>query len=203
MAIYVHNCFHWIGYHYVNYLLEKGKVIIGVDEINSDKKENLSMLIGRNSNFKMLTPKEARDEGVALVIGDISPSYPINAEKILQINVGVLKNKLQDAIVVNAPILFGEWMDMTENGVKLRNKIVPFDSEEFQANAIYIQDFVKKTYPLLNSSHYSSDIMVSTKKIFLDDAVKLENSIYIRDNIPIEENVKKLIAHYRRYKHFY
>ncbi|MEN2466771.1 hypothetical protein [Ornithinibacillus sp. JPR2-1] len=201
MSISIYNCFSWIGYHYVHYFLEKGIEVNGIDKIDSEKKENLHMLVGRNSSFRLIPPNSIPKDLVALVIG--GTELPIYADRIIQIRTREMKKKLSNAIVINAPILFGEWMEMTEEDIKVGNRNVRFHSREFQSDAIYIKDFVKATAPLFHSSNKPSELSVFSKKVFLNEAVKLENSIYIRDNIPIEENVRKVLAHYRRYKDLY
>jgi hypothetical protein len=203
VTILVQNCFHWIGYHYVNFFLEKGMVVKGVDRIDSDKKENLYMFIGRNSSFELMDSPNNNKVDIAIVIGNPDAASIIDAEKIIQLDINGLKNKIKNAIIIKAPLLFGEWMEMTEEGLVTGNKVTRFDSEEFQSESVYIGDFVKATYPVLESPPNSSNITVFSKKIFLNESVKLENSIYIRDNIPIEEKMKKVLAHYHRYKNFY
>lgn len=203
MTIFIYNCFNWVGYHYVNYFLDKGMVVKGVDKIDSDKKENLYMLVGRNSAFELVESYEEKKNknSRVLIIGETNDD--IKAERIIQIKTNEMRNKLEDAIVVNAPILFGEWMDMTEEGISIRNRFVRFNSEDFLKDAVYITDFVKETYPLIMSTNNPSEITVYSKKIFLNEAVKLENSIYIHDYIPIEKKIRKVLAHYKRFKDLY
>jgi hypothetical protein len=203
MAIIVYNCFHWIGYHYVNFLLEKGKVVVGVDKVDSEKKENLHMMVGRNSSFTLQNRYNPVESDTAVVIGELDREISIDVKRIIQIETTGLKNRLANAMLIKAPILFGEWMDMTEDGIRDGSKIIRFESEEFQTEAVHIRDFIKATYPLLKSTNNTTNINVSAKKILLNESVKLENSIYIRDNIPIEENMKKLLSHYRRFKELY
>ncbi|WP_042149029.1 hypothetical protein [Paucisalibacillus sp. EB02] len=204
MTILIQNCFHWIGYHYVNFLLEKGIVVKGVDKIDTEKKENLYMFIGRNSSFELMDSPKNNKAKIAIVIGDCNSAAPcIDAERIFQLDVNGLKNKIDNATIIKAPLLFGEWMDMTEEGLVTGEKIIRFDSVKFQSESVYIGDFVKATYPVLKLPPNSSNITVFSKKIFLNESVKLENSIYIRDNVPIEDRMKKVLTHYRRYKKFY
>jgi hypothetical protein len=140
---------------------------------------------------------------IALIIGNHDPSLSFNVDRIIQIDINGLNKKLENAMIIKAPLLYGEWMDMTEEGLIIDKKVTRFDSEQFQSESVYIGDFVKATYPVLKTLPNSSNIGVVSKKIFLNESVKLENSIYIRDNIPIEENMKKIMAHYRRFKDFY
>jgi hypothetical protein len=203
MTFLIQNCFHWIGFHFVNFLLEKGMVVKGVDKINSDKKENLYMFVGRNSSFQLMDSPSNHKADIALIIGNHDPSLSFNVDRIIQIDINGLNKKLENAMIIKAPLLYGEWMDMTEEGLIIDKKVTRFDSEQFQSESVYIGDFVKATYPVLKTLPNSSNIGVVSKKIFLNESVKLENSIYIRDNIPIEENMKKIMAHYRRFKDFY
>ncbi|WP_010093623.1 hypothetical protein [Ornithinibacillus scapharcae] len=204
MKILIQNCFHWIGYHYVNYFLEKGMVVKGVDQINTNKKENLYMLVGRNSSFELMETFDPSDQvDVMLIIGKVDIPNNITCNRIIHIPIGNSPQKLPNTVVINPPILFGEWMDMNETGFYHDNHFITFDSDEFRRDAVHIHDFVQATYPVLNADVISQRIDVLSKKIFLDDAVKLENSIYIRDNRPIEESLRKIKSHYQRYQQFY
>lgn len=204
MRILVQNCFHWIGYQYVNYLLEQGMVVKGVDKINNDKKENLYMLVGRNSSFELIDSVEQVDGmDVAIVVGEIEQPQIANCKRILHIQVGNSLQSVPNSVVIYPPILFGEWMEMSEKGIYHNGRFVAFDSEEFRKDAVHILDFIQATLPLFNSTIHSKRIDVYSKKVYLNEAVKLDNSIFIRDNIPIEVHLKKLIAHYRRHQLLY
>src|SRR5690606_19650653 len=136
------------------------------------------MFFGRNSSFQWFEDSYDEKVSTALIIGNRISSIPINADRIIQI---VLKQtkKIPDAVTINAPLLFGEWMEMTNEGVTDGNRIIPFQSDEFLQDAIYIEDFILSTYPLFESNKRSGDYQVISNKMYLDDAVKLENSIYI------------------------
>lgn len=204
MNILVQNCFHWIGYHYVNFLLEEGMVVKGVDKINTNKKENLYMFVGRNSSFELIDSSNQNEEiDAILIIGDIDYTEKIYCNRIIHILVGNSSKSLPNSIVINPPLLFGEWMEMNEKGFYVTDRFISFDSEEFRNEAVHILDFIQATYRLFNATVVSQRVDVFSKKIFLNDAVKLENSICIRDNIPIEENMRKVIEHYRRHQQLY
>jgi hypothetical protein len=204
VEVLVYNCFHWIGFHYVNVLLEKGMVVKGMDHIDSDKKENLSMFFGRNSSFQLVSSRDSLNVDVAIIIGNREIPSKIKAERIIKITNHVQQeDESTNVITIIAPILYGEWMDMTAESVILGQRRIAFDSEEFQSTAIHVLDFIQATLPLFQKQYSPSIINVFSKKVFLDDAVKLENSLYIRDNRPIEKNVKKVIEHYKRHKELY
>jgi hypothetical protein len=204
MEVLVYNCFNWIGFHYVNFLLHKGMVVKGVDKVDSDKKENFYMFVGRNSSFELIDSLNNNECNLAIVIGEHFPTDKQDFNRVVKIcNEPQGDDNNNSCVMVNAPLLFGEWMDMSEEGILWKNRMISFSSQEFLVNAVYIEDFIKATYPLLDGTLTSEQIMVYSKKKTQGEAQKLENSISIRDNIPIEQNVRKVLEHYQRYKDFY
>ncbi|GIO25743.1 hypothetical protein [Ornithinibacillus bavariensis] len=204
MEVLVYNCFHWIGFHYVNFLLEQGVEVVGMDNIDTDKKENLAMFLGRNSLFHLMNPQSSLTIPIAIIIGNNPLPNHITVDKVIRItnNIQSLREQ-ENTVTISTPILYGEWMDMTEEGVILDNRTVPFNSEEFRSTAIHVKEFIQATLPLLEKTSSQAMIKVFSRNVFLDDAVKLENSLYIRDNIPIEKRMKKIFEHYERYKDLY
>ncbi|MUK90588.1 hypothetical protein GMD78_19715 [Ornithinibacillus sp. L9] len=203
MSILIANCFHWVGFHLLNELLDRGIEVAGIDALDTDRKEHLSMFIGRNSSFSFIDNSEASNYETFIII-DNSDDIPSNfTSRKIKIGFGESREEKENIVHVHAPILYGEWMPMNEKGCLHQERFIDFDSEEFQSEAIYIGDFVKAFIQWLKVDNLPGHIEVRTKKNNEDQALKLENSIYIRDNVPKEENLKRVLAHYRRYKEFY
>src|SRR5699024_3495066 len=77
-----------------------------------------------------------------------------------------------------------------------------FDSEQFLNDAIYINDFIQGLMARVENKNLFPMLHVLSIKC-RQKHIKLENVFYIRDNRPIEENIKKVTEHYKRYLHFY
>ncbi|HLR79388.1 MAG TPA: hypothetical protein VK119_02245 [Bacillota bacterium] len=205
MSILVANCFDWIGFHLVNYLLENGFQVHGVDELKSTKKEHLSMFFARNDRFIFTTVQQIKDEEKVFDTAFIIDEYdinPIQAKQTIAIRNQEKCTYEDKTIVIEVPILFGEWMSMCENGVYKNNQFIRFDSEQFLNDAIYINDFIQGLMARVENKNLFPMLHVLSIKC-RQKHIKLENVFYIRDNRPIEENIKKVTEHYKRYRHFY
>ncbi|SHG23048.1 hypothetical protein [Ornithinibacillus halophilus] len=202
MSLLIVNCFHWIGFHLVDHLLEEGYEVCGMDDLGSEKKENLSMFFGRNDSFKLISEKEESEFDTVIVVDDVFPAT-ISSKKTIEIGFNSIEGREGQIIQVTVPILFGEWMPMSEEGIIYNDRLIPFESEEFLTEAIYINDFIQVFSQLIKASNLSNNIMVCSQKCRDSKDVSLENSIYIRDNVPIEEKVEEVKRHYQRYKDFY
>lgn len=189
MLFLVENCFHWIGFHIINYLLEDGYQVHGVDEISTDKKEHLSMYVGRNESFQHFSALE-RDT-------DYDTSMKIDNNEI------IITHQQNKSLRVKLPLLFGEWMPMESNGIYYKNELISFDSDVFIREGVFIEDFIKSLMQWVNSSQLPSFIDVKSIKNRRDENVRLENFIYIRNNRPTEENVKIVINHYKKFNEYY
>src|SRR5699024_11723 len=104
--------------------------------------------------------------------------------------------------VIEIPILVGEWMSMCENGVYKNNQFIRFDSEQFLYYANYITDFIQGLIARVADKNIFTMIHLLSIKC-RQKHIKIENVFYIRENRPIEENIKKVTEHYKRYRHFY
>src|SRR5690625_4210386 len=54
MKIFVKNCFHWVGYHILDYFLMHDYELYGYHEQLSEKERFIADFFGRNSNFKQV-----------------------------------------------------------------------------------------------------------------------------------------------------
>lgn len=203
MSFLVTNCFDWIGFHMVNHLLEKGYTVDGMDEETTASKDHLSMFLGRNSAFHLKKKKELTTYDTAIVIGEEPCPDGLKAKQIINIR----RNKLQDTqktsmTMLYVPVLFGEWMPMNDKGMYVNNQFITFDSAHFLSEAIYIKDFIAGLFQWMQSADIPSGLEVKSKGSEIKD-VKLENTVYIRNNEQTADKIKKVLKHYRNYQQFY
>ncbi|SFA82346.1 hypothetical protein SAMN04488072_102127 [Lentibacillus halodurans] len=187
MVVLVENCFHWIGFHIVNHLLENGYNVDGTDKLNTDKKEHLSMFVGRHELFRHISPLEKRN------------AY----DAFLRIDDDELKLEKNHPVIIKLPIIFGEWMPMSQEGMYVQHDFIRFDSEQFLSEAVYVKNVLKSLQQWIHSSDLPSVLEVKSFHDRRTDNVKLENAIYIRNNRPIAESINIVKDHYEMYKKFY
>lgn len=192
MNISVQNCFHWIGYHIVHQLLLTGYSVYGLHRQITNQAEFLSFFLGRNSLFTFI-----EDESDKYEI-DLTIQVDDNKQELL------LKNEHSSKLrKAKMPLLFGEWMDMNEEGIFINQKYILFRSKQFINNAMYIEDFSKGLIQWIKSTKLPSEFAVYPERNRTRKDKKLDNTIYIRDNIPIEKKVEQMIEHYKKYKNVY
>lgn len=183
----VEKCFHWVGFHIVEYLLGRGYTVSGNDKINTDAKDHLSMLIGRNANFTHL---EQRPDS-----------------KVFDIRITPDEDKLtlhkESTSTMKLPLLFGEWMPMNQEGMYHRNEFIAFDSDRFLIDAVYIGDFLTIVQQCIDASNLPSVIKVKHGEKDAASDLKLENSVFIRNNRPIMNRLKTVQNHYEKFSEFY
>ncbi|MGM8214670.1 hypothetical protein ACLIA0_03745 [Bacillaceae bacterium W0354] len=75
MQIKIIGCFDDIGYYLVEHFLNDGYEIIGVDDINNEKKEQYYLMLGRNASFSLYNYNE-QDEPM-----NIEHVYDFNTNK--------------------------------------------------------------------------------------------------------------------------
>lgn len=204
VSILLINCFHWIGFHMTNQLLESGYKVDGIDQNSSHQQEQLSMFVGRNSSFSLLDKQNLNEYRYSIIVGSYSHIEQIQANHTLQMTGSSDTNnqRNQAVIEIEMPLLFGEWMPMTEKGIYYRQQFIPFDSPRFLLNAVYIKDFTNSLLQWMESHHLSHVKKVKTTRSN-DADLKLENTIYLRDNRPIHKQIEHVIDHYKRFKQFY
>ncbi|MFC4559304.1 hypothetical protein ACFO3D_13980 [Virgibacillus kekensis] len=188
MTVLVENCFDWLGYHILEELLENDYETAGVDEITTDFKEHLSMLVGRNALFRHITEPERENK--------YDSSIVVKSDQLIITRDG-------QQTTVELPLLFGEWMPMNEAGIYRQNNHIPFDSNFFQKNAVYVDDFVRSLLLWMKASQLPGVLEVKSATDDKEVNIKLENSVYIRNNIPINELVGLVKNHYNKYRNIY
>ncbi|SDQ88365.1 hypothetical protein [Virgibacillus salinus] len=189
MLFLVENCFQWVGFHIVNCLLENGYKVDGIDDLSSDKKKHLSMFVGRNSSFQHIFSYKrdaTYDSSIKITENQLDLTLQQNTSHLIKL-----------------PILFGEWMPMKINGMYHNNSFIPFDSDIFLNEAIYIGDFMKSLTQWIKSSQLPEILEVKSINNKQSEEIKLENSVYIRNNRTIEENLKMVIKHYEKFEDVY
>lgn len=201
MPILLVNCFHWIGFHIMNELLEAGYMVEGIDNMSTEQDEHLSMFVGRNSSFTLIEKENLSHYKSSIIVGSWPHSEDIQADQMLQLCESNAKN-LEEHIIIEMPMLFGEWMPMTEDGLYHQQKFIPFNSSLFLTEAIYIRDFTSHLLQWVTYTNLSQVIKIKSERN-KDTDLKLENIIYLRDNRPIHKKVEHVVDHYKRFKDLY
>lgn len=202
MTICVTNCLHWIGFHIVNRLLEDGYQVDGITGMDSDREEELSLMLGRNSLFSLYeTENQIKDKSyTGLVLVDEAKRNFIQSEKTFTIG----KNRRNETGLINIelPLLFGEWMPMDAHGVYANNQYVKFDSNKFRNDAIYIDDFIDCFMQWIKIPDLPKTIALTKDKKLIKDQQSLGIQMYIREDRPKDEQVSKVIQHYEKLQRF-
>lgn len=188
MLFLVENCFHWIGFHVVDFLLENGHKVDGSDNLSTDKKEHLSMFVGRNKSFTHVTDIDAAYDWTITINEGSEMTITMHNGRTTR---------------VKLPLIFGEWMPMKQEGVYRGDKLIPFDSDCFLTEAVFIDDFLKSLIQWVESSHLSPVLEVRSIYKKEQEDKRLENSIYVRNNRPINDTINIVKKHYETYGEFY
>lgn len=188
----VANCNHWIGFHIVNGLLDRG---LKVDGLVTDKKDDdLTCFFGRNSNFSFFEEEHnTYDQIIKIGTMDINATLSSGVFMTLAHPSTVNQSTSPNELYIELPLLFGEWMPMTETGMYFQDEFISFSSDDFNQHATYIQDFVVCFINWLNTSDLHH-IKRTVKKINLDKLVG------IQEKRPKEDKVKQVIQHYQNYR---
>ncbi|RYG72582.1 hypothetical protein EU245_09605 [Lentibacillus lipolyticus] len=187
MIYVVKNCFHWIGYHIVNRLLEEGCQVNGMDDLSTEKKENLMMFVGRNEQFRHVSINSKNSgHDVTITVDD-----------------HMIKLHKEHPVTIKLPLLFGEWMPMREDGVFNGQAYVPFDASEFAARAVHIDDFLTSFVQWIHASSLPSSIIAKSVHDRSEEDNRYDQYLYIRQRQPLEAAIRSVKEHYRKYKEFY
>lgn len=197
MATVVVNCFHWIGFHFTEMLIEQGEEVIGVQGSKHEKSDFLSMFVSRNSLFTHKNDMPEKAEKV-IVIG-YTNKIP-KSDTIIQCLTGDnTKNVNKEShLCIEIPLLYGEWMPMDKSGIYVDNKHILFTSRQFKEKAVYVKDFIKNCLDSLDGNMKDTKESLSKNQEFI-----LENNPCFRDNRNKNKKVEKLQEHYLRYASFY
>src|SRR5690625_2567625 len=199
MKIFIENCFDWVGFHLTNYLLEKGMRVDGLDQIDTKKKEHLSMYIGRNDRFTLLEERNNEEDDYDLTI-KITEQMKNNRNNTF-VSISRRKDSMKtNRSVIDVPKLIGEWMpiDLFNDKEKI------LKSEQFLKNAIHIEDFLAVVYQWIKmDSLMPKTINLISSKDEIRMSIILEHSVYLRDNRSKEKDMDKILSHYEQYKFLY
>src|SRR5699024_4142696 len=194
MYIMVENCFHWVGFHLTNFFLEKGISVIGIDCLDTSKKENLSMYLVRNDSFSFHNHKpKGKKTRLTLKVSD----YEEAEQSKITLKLFKKTNEQITEHIIYSPPLIGKWMpsqkiNMIENGSEKLNE------------AIWIEDYIAAIYQLIYRETLLPDTLTikSTRKQIKTNKI-LENSVYLRDNRSIHDDFYKILDHYHRFHTLY
>lgn len=202
MSILVINCFHWVGFHIVNGFLENGEEVDGIDFNPSDETEHLSLFIGRNSQFQQVDLDVRKEYDTTIIVGDANRLDKVKSKQFIKINGNKKLEKGNRSFITNirVDLLFGKWMPMDERGVYNNGQHIPFDSDLFLTQAVYIEDFVQWLLNCVDIPSLPQSLTLQSRHYQPDRHEKLENTIYLQDNTPIKEKIETVVTHYQKFK---
>lgn len=202
MRILITNWTNWLGFHFINELLEEGYTVHALITDSEQRTNHFAEFFIRNSSFCFVENGNLSTYDEAIVIGNF-PIKNILGRRIWHINCTLSKYNGK-CIFVFTPILFGEWMPLNEEGIFFQGKLIPFTSEYFRNETIYIKDFMKIFKQWLKSVLVPHRILLCTnQKKCGRETFMLENIIYLRDNRPKCKPIETIKRHYKRYKRMY
>lgn len=204
MTICVMNCFHWIGFHIVNRLTENGYNVDGIANSSSDREEELSFMLGRNSSFTLYqSENEVKDRQYSDAVLVHPERKPSPVQSLKTYNFGkAIDDPNPNFTNIDLPMLFGEWMPMDEQGAYIDGQYIEFDSTRFRESAIYIDDFVDCFMQWMKVPDLPRSISLTKNRDQEIGEESLEKQLYIRENRPIEIQVSNLLKHYEKVKNF-
>ncbi|CQR46992.1 hypothetical protein BN1058_01281 [Paraliobacillus sp. PM-2] len=205
------GAFHWIGYHMIDYLLARGEEVIGIDTLDSNKKDHLLMSVGRNANFsfyediKEIPTKKMSYTQTNLILIDHTIrlyDYLLDNMECYSIHTTPPISTKSEAITyIQVPMLYGNWMSRNDNGLFWNKEIIPFYSQLFRSEAIFVDDFVHVLMQIIKSGLKPAVIQIqrANKK----RASKDRSIIYIVKNREREEELEQLDDHFRQNRELY
>lgn len=200
-SFFVSHCFHWIGFHIVNHLLENGYSVTGNEHALTDKQEHLAMMIGRNDLFTLLIDDTPKGKYTHVILPNENSDVPQEIDAVKTFKLSREEGQHDKRMVdVRTPLLFGEWMPMNENGMYVDGKYIPFDSETFQNDAVYIGDFIASLMLCLMSSHQPGKLAIKPKSSI--SAERDRQAVFLRERRPVDQQLRTVVAHYKRFKRF-
>jgi len=197
MAICVLNCFDWLGYHIVNRLLESGKEVWGQGLAEEPHQEHLSLFFGRNSSFKLLD-ETAAPETAELVIqaGACEASCIKSVKHLVVIGDAAPAAAYEKKTRLDAELLIGFWMPMTEKAVSWNGQLVDFSSDFFLQEAVWIDDFCEVLLQILDIEYAPETTVIASRESEKSTCRKMIQLIARRSSKELQD---KLLNHYRRF----
>ncbi|ASK60809.1 hypothetical protein CFK37_00600 [Virgibacillus phasianinus] len=201
MIVCVTNCLHWIGFHLVNRFIENDVRVDGLSELTTDREEQLSFMLGRNSSFSLYHDEDELKGNTYTDTVLIDAVMPGGIQSVKTYRVGAEKTE-SDCINISLPFVFGEWMPMDEQGMYVNQEYIRFDDTKFQTQAIYVGDFVDCLMQWMKIPVLPKQISLTRDKNVKTGKETLEKQLYIRENRPIDEKVSEVINHYKKLKNY-
>ncbi|MRH43375.1 hypothetical protein GH741_11865 [Aquibacillus halophilus] len=209
----VSNCFNWIGFHFLQKILNNSEEVVGLDQISTDKEENLYLSVGRNSLFTHVTSKrdlkkEINSKQVDVVFDlmdsdELLADEEFHADNWVQFKNEIAKDNTNNLIHVELPLLYGEWMPRDNNGIFHTRNYIKFDSETFENEAIYIDDFVDAMWQILSSRKKPEKIKFKSLRKEGRDEKDPAQVLYIREKERMETRLLNLNNHFEQFSKFY
>ncbi|MFD2924261.1 hypothetical protein [Halobacillus naozhouensis] len=175
MASVLYNCFHWIGYHCIQHLLQEGKEVVGIDKIDTALKEHLYMNVGRNSNFQHFNTSEDRE----------NHSHQSDEDQRLYIYNDMIEfcptGRTSNRLCVELPVLYGEWMDVEADTYE------EFCEDMEKSKAVYVGDYLQKIFYYVRNG----DVLQLNEKRFSRGSLAGEKD---------KQNLENVWKTYQQYK---
>ncbi|MDC3413698.1 hypothetical protein NC797_17520 [Aquibacillus sp. 3ASR75-11] len=210
MTYLVTNCFDWVGFHIVNRLLHDGNEVIGIDKMDTEKKENLALFIGRNSAFRHEEEigNNVNDEMTAIYhISDQIERSKELASISARNNINIKFSKKSkpfhnDWTTIVCPILCGEWMERDDEGFYWGDEYIRFDSRRFDDEVIYIDDFISWLFQLENSNIKAREIRLHSNQM-TGNGTDRASDLYLCQRKSPDRCKRLLHEHYRNFRNLY
>lgn len=199
MDFLVSNCYHWIGFHLVNKLLEEGYAVDGIVHPGFTN-DHLSMYLGRNSSFQEVNSLTDKSYHTTFIVAG-EPVERNIGKRVINLICG--DNETDNHVTIKLPLLYGKWMPMDEQGIYDGNDYVPFDSERFLENALSVESFIKSLVSWAIQGTLPTDsnqISLNNKKL---SNKMMKHAINLHKNERMDKQVKQLRDHYQRFKVYY
>ncbi|MFD2630357.1 hypothetical protein [Oceanobacillus kapialis] len=200
MTYFVAPSNYWVGYHMVEHLLGIGHEVHGKEE--EAYSSELPFFFGRNSAYKGYNPNKKYKR--AFLFKNYDENVIANSAHVFEVCGDSQQLKGQTITAIHIPLLFGEWMPMDDKGMYWNNSYVRFTSNFFQEEAIYVKDFIQELLKWeSNEIRFQEKLYVHSFRSKEKKELIVENSIYLRDNVPIDEKLQQVRQHYKQYKQHY
>ncbi|HEY4601910.1 MAG TPA: hypothetical protein VIG73_11640 [Cerasibacillus sp.] len=183
----------------MNRLLEEGFEVKGFSKINGEKEQFLLDFLGRNASFTRIEAVDDNEWNRTKIIVT-KTSQPLTHLIEIKKNTKTIHQTTQ--LIVH--FLVGEWMNLDDSGIHTGKHHISYTSDQFNKEAIDIDDFLPVFISLLLKKHDLPPVVnVISNKMATNRTKNLENYLFIRDNRPRHIFVKRLKKHYQRYNRFY
>lgn len=190
----------WIGYHFVDYFLQRGHKVYGIE--GEAGNPVLKDFFVRNSNFKTFESRVDINYDYIICIGNLEGVPNLDSDYFFLIN-GKNNARKEDVLLIDIPNLFGEFMPMTDEGYYDKEKWIEFSAETFQNDGVYIAHFVEEFIDLLEKLTENINLKSIIKEKGQNEEVSLEKSFFLRENVPIGKELAKVRKHYKKFKALY